>query len=113
MIQLAGQWCLAHETVACVAPTLIQEIGPRARPVEDKRTELAGLPGEIRLTSDDVEEVRVIGDNTGCMALKGASPFHSGDDRPDRWHLDDRLEGVARRWGIDPQRDLARAATPA
>jgi aryl-alcohol dehydrogenase-like predicted oxidoreductase len=113
MIQLAAQWCLAHDAVACVAPTLIQEIGPNARPVEEKRAELAALSAGIRLTSEDVEEIRVIGDNTGCMALKGASPDHSGDDRPDRWHLDERLEDVARRWRIDPQRDLAQVGTPA
>ena len=31
MIQLACQWNLAHEPVACVVPTLIQEAGPGAR----------------------------------------------------------------------------------
>ena len=43
-IQLACQWNLAHEAVECAAPTLIQEAGPEARPVEDKRAELAALP---------------------------------------------------------------------
>lgn len=107
MIQLACQWNLAHAPVACTAPTLIQEVGPQARPIEDKRSELAALPPEIRLTATDVEEIRRIGDNTGCMALKGASPQHAGDDQPDRWTLDERLEVVARRWEIDPERDLA------
>ncbi len=50
MIQLACQWNLAHGPVACVAPTLIQEVGSEARPVEDKRAELAALPPELRLT---------------------------------------------------------------
>jgi aryl-alcohol dehydrogenase-like predicted oxidoreductase len=107
MTQLACQWNLAHEAVACVVPTLIQEIGADARPVEDKRAELAALPPEMQLTSDEVEEIRVIGDNTGCMALKGATPDHSGDARPDRWTLDRRLSEVAERWGIEPERDLA------
>ena len=31
-IQLACQWNLAHPAVACVAPTLIQETGPRGAP---------------------------------------------------------------------------------
>ena len=44
MIQLACQWNLAHDPVACVVPTLIQEAGPGARPVERKREELAALP---------------------------------------------------------------------
>src|SRR5947209_8888463 len=41
MIQLACHWNLAHEPVACVVPTLIQEVGPGARLVESKRDELA------------------------------------------------------------------------
>jgi aryl-alcohol dehydrogenase-like predicted oxidoreductase len=108
MIQLACQWNLAHAPVACVAPTLIQEIGPGARPIEDKRAELAFLPADPRLTADDVDLVRSIGDNTGCMALKGASPEHSGDERPDRWDLDEHLARVAERWGIAPERQLVK-----
>ena len=109
-IQLACQWNLAHGPVACVAPTLIQEIAEDARPVESKRAELAALPAELRLTAEDVDEIRAIGDNTGSMALKGASPEHSGEERPDRWDLDDRLTQVAERWGIAPERDLTAAA---
>jgi aryl-alcohol dehydrogenase-like predicted oxidoreductase len=110
MIQLACQWNLAHDAVACTVPTLIQEIGPDARPVEDKRAELAATPAAIRLSSDDLDQIRAIGDNTGCMALKGASPEHSGEARPDRWGLDRELEQVAARWGIEPGRDLAQVA---
>ena len=106
MIQLACQWNLAHDPVACVAPTLIQETGATARPIEEKRAELAALPAEPRLTEADVREIRHLGDNTGCMALKGASPQHSGEDLPDRWTLDVHLSDVAERWRIDPQRDL-------
>jgi aryl-alcohol dehydrogenase-like predicted oxidoreductase len=113
MIQLACQWNLAHDAVACVVPTVIQELGPDARTIEDKRAELAALPAESRLTGDDLGSIRSIGDNTGCMALKGASPEHSGEPRPDRWELDRRLEHVAARWGIEPERDLAQAAAPA
>jgi hypothetical protein len=107
MIQLACQWNLAHDAVECVVPTLIQEAGSDARPVEDKRAEVARTPREIRLTPAEVEEIRARGDNTGCMALKGASVDHSGEERPDRWELDPELLRVARRWGVDPQRDLA------
>ncbi len=110
MIQLACQWNLAHAAVGCVVPTLIQEVGPEARPVEDKRAELACLPAELRLSPEQVDRIRSIGDNTGCMALKGASPAHAGEERPDRWPLDQRLESVARRWGIEPERDLVQAA---
>jgi aryl-alcohol dehydrogenase-like predicted oxidoreductase len=106
LAQLACQWNLSHEAVQCVVPTLIQEAGPDARPVEDKRAELAALPEEVRLTPGEVEQIRYIGDNTGCMALKGASPTHEGDEAPDKWGLNDRLSAVARRWDIEPTRDL-------
>jgi aryl-alcohol dehydrogenase-like predicted oxidoreductase len=106
ILQLGCQWNLAHEAVACVVPTLIQETGPRARPVEEKRAELAALPSEPRLSAQDFEAIRQLGDNTGCMALKGANPDHSGEQRPDRWSLDERLQEVARRWRIAPERDL-------
>jgi aryl-alcohol dehydrogenase-like predicted oxidoreductase len=106
-IQLACQWNLARPAVECVAPTLIQEAGAEACPIEAKRVELARLPAEPRLNEDDVAAIRAIGDNTGCMALKGASPAHEGEERPDRWALDAELAAVGERWGIDPARDLA------
>ncbi len=106
-IQLACQWNLAHPPVRCVAPTLIQEAGPGVRPIEDKRAELAALPGDLRLTDQDVRTIRELGDNTGGMALKGGSPEYTGAELPDRWTLTGHLEQVARRWRIDPHRDLA------
>jgi aryl-alcohol dehydrogenase-like predicted oxidoreductase len=109
MIQLACQWNLAHQPVQTVAPTLIQEVGPQAKRIEDKRGELAALPAEQRLTDGDVETIRRLGDNTGCMALKGASPQHTGEEQPDRWTLDEHLMTVAERWRIDPEHDLATA----
>ena len=111
MIQLAGQWNLAHPAVSCVAPTLIQEAGRDARPIEEKRAELAGLPRDLRLTSEEIAVIRSIGDNTGCMALKGASPQHSGEERPDRWALAPELQEVAHRWGIEPERDLVQVGS--
>jgi aryl-alcohol dehydrogenase-like predicted oxidoreductase len=113
MLQLACQWNLAHDAVACVAPTLIQEPGEDARSIEDKRAELAAVPLEVRLTPEEVAELRAIGDNVGSMALKGAAPDFQGDEQPDRWALDEALAGVARRWGIDPERDLGRATLAA
>ncbi len=108
-IQLACQWNLAHPAVECVVPTLIQEAGEEACPIEAKRVELANLPAEQRLSEKDVAAIHAVGDNTGCMALKGASPAHEGEERPDRWALDGDLAAVGERWGIDPQRDLATA----
>ena len=108
-MQLACQWNLAHAPVACAAPTLIQEAGPEARPIEDKRAELAALPPQ-RLGVEEFAEVRRIGDNRGSMTLKGASPEHEGEERPDRWELSSRLIETARRWDVDPDSDLRRTA---
>ena len=109
MIQLASQWNLAHEAVQTVVPTLVQEAGPNARPVEDKRVDLALLPADQRLSADDVDAIRAAGDNTGSMALKGANPSFEGDERADGWAMYERLEQVAQRWRIDPARDLVKA----
>src|SRR4051812_22872578 len=56
MLQLACAWNLSHEPVACVAPTLIQELGETARPIEDKRSELAAVSGPV-LTAEEVAEI--------------------------------------------------------
>jgi aryl-alcohol dehydrogenase-like predicted oxidoreductase len=109
-IQLACQWNLAHPAVQTVAPTLIQEIGETARPIEEKRADLAALPADQRLSEAEVAEIRALGDNTGSMVLKGASPVHEGDEQPDRWALSPELAAVGSRWGIDPSTDLVASA---
>jgi aryl-alcohol dehydrogenase-like predicted oxidoreductase len=106
-MQLAAQWDLAHGPVKCVAPTLIQEAGAHAKPVEAKRAELAAVSAKPVLDEDELAAIAAIGDNTGCMALKGASPRHEGDERPDAWPLDDELREVGRRFGIEADRDLS------
>jgi aryl-alcohol dehydrogenase-like predicted oxidoreductase len=106
MLQLAAQWNLAHETVACVAPTLIQEQGEGARPIESKRAELAATPGEIVLDAGELAEIRAAGDNTGTMTLKGGTPEYDGPPAADRWPLDAELTAIAERWRIDPGRQL-------
>jgi aryl-alcohol dehydrogenase-like predicted oxidoreductase len=104
-LQLACRWNLAHPAVRCVVPTLIQEAGEGARPIEEKRAELAALP-DGELAPPDVEEVRRIGDNTGSMALKGASAIHDGEPVADAWPLNPELVAAGERWGVDPERDL-------
>jgi aryl-alcohol dehydrogenase-like predicted oxidoreductase len=111
-LQLACVWNLAHDGVECVVPTLIQEAGARAKPIERKREELAGVPSGPVLSPAEVAEIRAIGDNHGCMALKGATPDHEGDERPDRWAVGPELARVAERWDIEPERDLRRLAAP-
>lgn len=108
MLQLAACWNLSHTAVACVAPTLIEETGA-AKPIEHKRAELAGVPERSPLCAEEVEEIRVIGDNHGSMLLKGATPDHDGPDQPDRWRLGPGQVELAARWGIDPERDLRRS----
>ena len=54
-----------------------------------------------------MEEIRRIGDNTGCMELKGANPAHVGQPLADRWEVSNDLSLVAQRWRIDPAQDLA------
>jgi len=105
-LQLACQWTLAQPMVRCVAPTMIQEIGPDARPVEEKRAELAALPSEILLSADEIDEISAVGENAGCMALKGASPVYQGDPVADQWPLDEQLQQLAARWEIDPDKQL-------
>ena len=108
LLQLSCIWNLSHAPVQSVIPTMIQESGPHAKPIEQKIAELARLP-EMVLDEDEVEELRRIGDNTGCMDLKGASPAHTDDSLPDRWSISDELLQLAERWHIDPHRDLAYA----
>jgi aryl-alcohol dehydrogenase-like predicted oxidoreductase len=107
---LSCQWNLAHPAVECVAPTLIQEVGPEARTIESERAELAAIPDRELLAPDEIEAIRAIGDNTGRMALKGANPRFEGEEQPDRWPLSPELAEVGGRWGIDPERDLVGSA---
>ena len=65
------------------------------------------------MSEQELRAIREIGENTGCMALKGASVEHEGPSRPDRWSLDEELTAVADRWGIDPSSDLAQGAMAA
>lgn len=107
LLQLACAWNLAQPGVRCVAPTLIQEHGGGARAIEDKRAELAAVPAEGPLGEEELGAIRAIGDNAGCMTLKGASADYEGPAQPDRWELGE-LAAVAARWGIDPGRDLTK-----
>ena len=55
---------------------------------------------ELRLDPEEVEAVRRIGDNTGCMLLKGASRRHATSERPDEWPMRDDLVELAGRYGL-------------
>jgi aryl-alcohol dehydrogenase-like predicted oxidoreductase len=105
LLHLACLWTLAQKAVTSVVPTLTQEIGAGARPIEDKVDELAALP-DTRLSPDEIAFIREVGENAGCMKLKGANPAHQGNDLPDNWPVDAETSDVARRWKIQPERDL-------
>jgi aryl-alcohol dehydrogenase-like predicted oxidoreductase len=108
MLQLACLWTLAQTAVKSVIPTHIQEVGASSKPIETKINELASLP-DITLTPDEVETMRRIGDNKGCMHLKGGNPQYTGEAQPDQWPMTPELEAVAKRWGVNPQADLTYA----
>ena len=104
-IQFAAIWNLSQKPVRSVVPTFIQEAGENARPVEEQIDDLAAMPTDIVFTAEELEEIRVIGDNTGCMKLKGASQRHDGPcERPDEWPMREELleladaHGVGRDW---------------
>lgn len=99
MLQLACVWDLQQPAVQCVAPTLIQEPSADAKSIEQKVAELARIP-DVTLTPADLALIREIGDNTGCMQLKGASLGFEGEPTADRWAVDEELSDVARRWQV-------------
>jgi len=106
MLQLACIWNLSQPAVKSVIPTFIQETGAGARSIESKVDEMASLP-DIKLNEEECEFISEIGDNKGCMELKGANPSHLGEVQPDRWGLIPDHELMAKRWNIQPTADLA------
>jgi aryl-alcohol dehydrogenase-like predicted oxidoreductase len=106
MLQLACAWNLSQPAVRSVIPTLIQEVGANAKPIEAKVEELASLP-EVKLTEEEMHLIAEIGENQGCMELKGANRAHIGDAQPDRWSITHDHELIAKDWDINPDADLA------
>jgi aryl-alcohol dehydrogenase-like predicted oxidoreductase len=105
MLQLACVWDLSQPAVQNVIPTLIQETGPDAKLIEKKVEELASLPN-IKLTPEESRRILEIGNNKGCMTLKGGNPEHQGDPLPDRWSVTPELQQIGQRWDVVPERDL-------
>ena len=101
MIQFASLWNLSQAPVKCVVPTVIQEAGENAIPIEDKIRDYAATPADFKLSSEEVEAIRKMGDNTGCMMLKGASQRHEGPcERPDEWPMREELLTLAGQYGL-------------
>ena len=112
MLQLASIWNLSQPAVKSVIPTLIQETDAASKSIETKVDELATLP-ELTLSAEECEFIEHVGDNKGCMTLKGANRAHTGEPEADKWGLTPDLEAVGKRWGVDPDRDLAYTHAPA
>jgi aryl-alcohol dehydrogenase-like predicted oxidoreductase len=106
MLQLACAWNLSQPPVKSVIPTLIQEVGANAKPIETKVEELAALP-KVKLSEEEMEIISEVGDNEGCMELKGSNRAHTGEPLPDRWSITRDHELLAAKWSIDPDADLA------
>lgn len=105
MLQLACIWNLAQTAVKSVIPTFIQEAGAGAKSIDSKVEELASLP-EVRLSDKELNSIAAVGNNKGCMSLKGGNLEHAGEPLADRWPLVPELLEVAGRWDIDPAQDL-------
>lgn len=112
LLQFACQWTLGHEPVEACVPTLLQEAGPDARPIESQLEDLSKLPEKKLLSPEEVREVTAIGDNKGCMSLKGGSRQYNGPPQADQWAMTSELEAVAKRWGFEPDRDFYFAHDP-
>ena len=100
--------------VACVAP----DADPGDRSTGEADREQACGPGRSPRRAGAVRSrgrrLRALGDNTGCMALKGARRrTMAARERPDRWALTPAQAALAERWGIAPERDLRHAAAAA
>ncbi len=99
MLQFAAIWNLSQPAVRSVVPTFLQETGDDKRPIEEKIRGFVPLP-DVRLTEEEVDAVRMIGDNTGCMMLKGASKRHAVSERADEWPMREELLEIGARYGI-------------
>ncbi|HCK11212.1 MAG TPA: hypothetical protein DHW45_15150 [Candidatus Latescibacteria bacterium] len=106
LLQFACKWDLSQPAVESVVPTLLQETGPCAKAIEDQVIELAQVGEKEDLTEEESAEVRRLGDNKNSMSLKGASTQYLGLPVGDQWQMTPELLEVARRWNIEPDRDL-------
>jgi len=106
LLELACSWALAQPAVECVVPTLIQEADASLKNIEAQADELARVASIKPLPSEIAEEMTRLGNNKNSMSLKGASSQYLGTPQADQWPITPELQEVAKRWGIEPDRDL-------
>jgi aryl-alcohol dehydrogenase-like predicted oxidoreductase len=104
LLQLACIWNLSQPAVESVIPTFIQE-SESAKTIESKVAEMASL-SDACLSDKELNFIAAVGNNKGCMTLKGGSPEHTGEALADRWPLSPQLVDVGKRWQISPEQDL-------
>jgi aryl-alcohol dehydrogenase-like predicted oxidoreductase len=107
MLQLSCLWNLSQSPVKSVIPTMIQEPGEKSKTIHQKIEELASMPVDVVFTKDEILQLAAIGNNKGCMMLKGANAANESEITADRWPLTPELKSVADRWGINAHADLA------
>lgn len=112
LLQLAAQWALAQPAVKSVVPTLIQEADADAKLIEQQLEDLASVTASRALPKEVADTITRIGDNKGCMPLKGATTQYLGAPQADQWPLTPELQQVAKRWNLVPDRDLYCATDP-
>ena len=111
MLQLACQWNLAHAAVHCVAPTLIQEAGRRRAADRGQARRARRRPRRGRAHAP-MRSRRSARSATTPARWRSRAPRPStrATPQPDRWSITAELTAVAGRWGIDPQRTLAKTS---
>jgi hypothetical protein len=72
---------------------LLRSLGCAELPLFPRRRLEVEFLAPLGFGDELVVEIRAIGDNCGSMLLKGATPDHEGEDRPDRWALRLRARG--------------------
>ena len=60
----------------------------------------------MRLSDKELNFIATVGNNKGCMNLKGGNPEHQGEAAADRWPLLPELADIGKRWNIRPEQDL-------
>lgn len=95
-LQLSCLWNLSQPAVKSVIPTYTQEEYEGAKPILEQVAETIDMPN-ITFDADDLALIHELGDNTGCMKLKGASQRHETSERPDEWPMRPELLELAER----------------
>lgn len=93
-MQMSVAWALSQPSVSHVTPTLIREKDEDMQAVMERIDELVQTP-VCHFSEAELTRISDIGDNQGCMPLKGASDRYEHGNRPDEWPLRPELQVIA------------------